>query len=278
MNSEITFDGSRSYDRDGRIITWRWSFGDGTNGSGEITNHIYEHAGSYTVTLTATDNWFASDVYTTSAQVTLGNNPPMRPIISGPTSGHVNISYQYTIVSTDPDGGTLHYVIDWDDDSSNTSPLFESGHSIFTTHVWNARGFYTIQIYAQDESNAISELYEMIIPIDVQYVGNLGYLIDKNSDGISDGFQSNTTGSETKVSRQANGNYLIDTDGDGTWDIVYDPITRQYKQYQEPPILDYLIFVILVIAFVLILYFGGKKKRSRTFSNTHEGVNTSKNK
>ena len=278
VHEVITFNGSRSYDRDGRIISWRWSFGDGTNGTGEITNHIYEYAGSYTVTLIATDNRFASDVYTTTARITLGNNPPMIPIVSGPTSGYVNVSSQYTVVSTDPDRDTLHYVIDWDDGSSNTSPFFESGYTISTTHQWDTKGFYTMRIYAQDQNNAMSEIYEIVISIDVHYVGDLGYLIDSNSDGIFDSFQSNTTGGETKVSRQANGNYLIDTDGDGIWDIVYDPVIRQYQVYHETPMLDYLLFVILVTAFVLILYFGGKKKRSRTLNNTHEGINTTKNK
>ena len=277
-HSVITFDGSRSYDRDGRIISWRWIFGDGTNGTGAITNHIYDHPGNYTVTLTVNDNWVASDVYATTARITLGNNPPSKPVVLGPTQGHVNIANQYTVVSTDPDRDTLQYMMDWGDGLSNTSPFFESGNSISTTHEWNTQGFYTMRIYAQDESNAISEIYEMIIPIDVQYVGNLGYLIDSNSDGIFDSFQSNTTAKETKVSRQANGNYLIDTNGDGTWDIVYNPITSQYQEYQDGPILDYLLFVILVITFVLILYLGGKKKRSRTLSNTHEGINTSKNK
>ena len=240
------------------------------------TTHAYDHPGNYTITLTVTDNRFASDIYTTTAQITLGNNPPLLPIVSGLTSGHVNVSSQYMVVSTDPDKDTLRYVIDWDDGSSNTSPFFESGYTISTTHQWDTKGFYTMRVYAQDQNNAMSEMYEMVLSIDVQYVGDLGYLRDTNSDGIFDAFQSNTTGKETKVSVQTNGEYFIDTDRDGTWDIVYDPITRQYREYQEPPLLDYLIFVILVITFVLILYLGGKKKRSRTLSNHNEGINTSK--
>jgi hypothetical protein len=33
-----------------------------------------------------------------------------------------------------------------------------------------------------------------------------------------------------------------------------------------------------VTAFIIILYLGGKKKRSRTLRKTHEGINTPKDK
>ena len=77
-HAEITFDGSQSYDRDGRIISWRWSFGDGTKGSGEIVKHSYALLGNYTVILTVTDNKFSSDNYSTTAMILLGNNPVRR--------------------------------------------------------------------------------------------------------------------------------------------------------------------------------------------------------
>ncbi|PIV69079.1 MAG: hypothetical protein COS08_05410, partial [Euryarchaeota archaeon CG01_land_8_20_14_3_00_38_12] len=45
-----------SYDRDGYIISWLWDFGDGTTDTGATVTHKYEKAGTYTVTLTVTDN------------------------------------------------------------------------------------------------------------------------------------------------------------------------------------------------------------------------------
>ena len=38
---KVYFDGTDSYDPDGEIIYWRWSFGDGNYGTGELTNHVY---------------------------------------------------------------------------------------------------------------------------------------------------------------------------------------------------------------------------------------------
>jgi len=45
----------------------------------------------------------------------LVNDPPTVPIITGPTSGAVSVSYEFTIVSTDPDGDDVYYYIDWGD-------------------------------------------------------------------------------------------------------------------------------------------------------------------
>ncbi|HEY3208959.1 MAG TPA: PKD domain-containing protein [Actinomycetota bacterium] len=51
-----SFDGSGSADSDGSIATYAWDFGDGASGSGQTVSHAYGRAGSYTVTLTVTDN------------------------------------------------------------------------------------------------------------------------------------------------------------------------------------------------------------------------------
>lgn len=52
----ITFDAKNSTDNDGKIKEYRWDFGDGTKGYGDIATHIYLKKGSYTVTLTVKDD------------------------------------------------------------------------------------------------------------------------------------------------------------------------------------------------------------------------------
>ena len=44
-------------DPQGRIVSYRWSFGDGTTGSGRAVSHRYARGGSYTVRLRVTDSW-----------------------------------------------------------------------------------------------------------------------------------------------------------------------------------------------------------------------------
>lgn len=50
------FDGTLSYDPDGRIVFYLWNFGDGAAGSGPQAMHVYEEDGEYTVLLTVIDD------------------------------------------------------------------------------------------------------------------------------------------------------------------------------------------------------------------------------
>lgn len=52
----VTLDGSGSYDPDGTITAWAWTFGDGATGTGMKPTHAYASAGTYSATLTVTDD------------------------------------------------------------------------------------------------------------------------------------------------------------------------------------------------------------------------------
>jgi len=56
VNETVTFDASGSYDSDGQIVSYSWSFGDGLTGEGKIATHSYSKEGNYKVTLTVVDN------------------------------------------------------------------------------------------------------------------------------------------------------------------------------------------------------------------------------
>ena len=51
-----TFDGTGSSDPDGSIASYAWTFGDGGNGAGATTTHDYGTEGTFSATLTVTDN------------------------------------------------------------------------------------------------------------------------------------------------------------------------------------------------------------------------------
>ncbi len=72
-----TFDAGGSIDPDGTITDYAWDFGDGATGSGATSPHTYPAAGSYTVTLTVTDDDAAADSETGSVTV---EEPPASPI------------------------------------------------------------------------------------------------------------------------------------------------------------------------------------------------------
>lgn len=52
----VSFNGAASTDTDGSIASYAWTFGDGTTGVGATISHTYNTAGTYTATLTVTDN------------------------------------------------------------------------------------------------------------------------------------------------------------------------------------------------------------------------------
>ena len=163
VNSEITFNGSLSYDPDEYIISWKWDFGDGSNGEGEMANHSYPTAGTYTVILTVTDNSGATNDSETSVLVIQPNRPPSNPEINGPTKGKKGIDYSYTVVSTDDDNDSVKYVIDWGDGNIDASEFLPNGTIITITHKWISAGSYTIKVIANDNQTISSSELTIII-------------------------------------------------------------------------------------------------------------------
>ena len=59
----------QSTDPDGSIVSWSWDFGDGVTSPDQSPVHTYAAGGTYSVTLTVTDDGGATD--TTSQAVTV---------------------------------------------------------------------------------------------------------------------------------------------------------------------------------------------------------------
>lgn len=65
----VTFDASDSMDSDGTISSYEWTFDNGETATGESVSHTYDVAGTYTVTLTVTDDEEATDSTTRTVSV-----------------------------------------------------------------------------------------------------------------------------------------------------------------------------------------------------------------
>ncbi len=156
------FDGSASSDSDGTIADWSWSFGDSTFGDGETVNHTYSAPGTYTVTLTVTDDGGAFD--SISHDVTVPAVPAMEPPVAAFTLTPSLNPATPLLVSVDgtashePDGTIVGYSWDFGDSTS--------GSGATTTHTYATGGTYTITLTVTDENGASDHVsHPVTVPV-----------------------------------------------------------------------------------------------------------------
>lgn len=141
----ISFNASASYDSDGYIASYFWDFGDGTNATEVTVDHAYVNNGTYTVTLTVTDNDGAND--TGTAIKTILNRLPVAVFTESNTTVyteeiiHFNASDSY-----DLDGSIINYFWDFGDGNNSTG--------ITTEHAYIENGTYIVKLVVTDDDGA----------------------------------------------------------------------------------------------------------------------------
>jgi PKD repeat protein len=142
---EVSFSDTSS-DADGSVVAWDWDFGgDGVSGSQNPT-HTFSAAGTYSVTLTVTDNEDATDSFSQDVTVSTGsaNSPPVASFSYG-CSG---TDCSFTDLSSDPDAGDGIAGWAWD--------FGEGGSSTeqHPTYVYERQGTYTVTLVVTDTGGA----------------------------------------------------------------------------------------------------------------------------
>jgi hypothetical protein len=142
-----------STDTQAAIISWYWDFGDHYFSDLQNPSHLYEVNGEYSVSLTITDSYGATDSIIKNIVVfTPVNHPPSTPIKpSGPTVGVTNRSYVYITTATDPDNDLLFYFWDWGDGTAGEwiGP-YGSGLLSAASHRWARSGTYLVKVKVKD--------------------------------------------------------------------------------------------------------------------------------
>lgn len=109
-----------------------------------------------------------------------GNLPPNKPTLDGPNSGKKGTVYNYTAVTTDPNGDTIQYYFDWGD-GTNTGwlPMVASGTIEHQSHTWSTKGTFTVSAKARDPSLAESPVATLSVhmPLDLSYSFSSGHVI-----------------------------------------------------------------------------------------------------
>ncbi|MDH7518110.1 MAG: PKD domain-containing protein, partial [Candidatus Thermoplasmatota archaeon] len=97
-----------------------------------------------------------------------GNRPPIKPSITGPATGKINVTIAYNFTTIDPDGDEVSYYIDWGDGTYNGWTSFvPSGTTVTLTHTWGKRGTYLIRAKAKDVYGAESEWGTLVVKMPI---------------------------------------------------------------------------------------------------------------
>jgi PKD repeat protein len=142
----VSFTGSGT-DSDGSIAAYAWDFGDGATSSAQNPLHTYNTAGTYTATLTVTDDNDATGNATVSITVYAPNQPPVASASGTPPTGESPLSVSFNGSGTDSDGSIAAYAWDFGDGatSSAQNPL----------HTYNTAGTYTATLTVEILKQAI---------------------------------------------------------------------------------------------------------------------------
>lgn len=138
-NQAIAFNGSGSSDADGDALTYAWTFGDGTTGSGATPAHVYTASGNYTVSLVVNDGFVDSPSVTTT--VAIQNRAPTANA-GGPYTGYRNTPISFVGSGNDPDGDALSFGWSFGDGTTGTGPT--------PTHSYTALGNYSVVLVTND--------------------------------------------------------------------------------------------------------------------------------
>lgn len=96
---------SLANDPDGTILVYEWNFGDGSSALEQNPTHFYQRSGTYTVTLTVTDNTLERNA--TSVLVGIANGIPRALMTVNPSPAFRGQEVTFADVSTDPDGDAI---------------------------------------------------------------------------------------------------------------------------------------------------------------------------
>ena len=153
-----------SSDSDGTIASRSWNFGDGSASTSTNPSHTYSAGGTYTVSLTVTDNDGASDTFSQSVTVIDPNQVPS----PGFTSSASDLTVNFTDASSDSDGTIASRSWNFGDDSTSTSTN--------PSHTYADGGSFTVRLTVTDNDGASNTFSKSVVVIAPEQDSGILYL------------------------------------------------------------------------------------------------------
>jgi PKD repeat protein len=244
VNKSITFDASKSNDKDGYIVEYSWNFGDGTTQKTTSTTITYKYlsAGNYTVSLTVKDNNDATNSTTTYANISAFDTD------GDGWSDEAEIYYGYDPLdnSSYPPDNDIDGIPDgWDADDDNDG------------------------LTDEEEATLGSDAKDPLDVIRIISDYGLFFLVDTNNDGEVDHYYSKSSGIKTQLKKIDANTFLIDIGNDSKYDYKYnfetglESYTEDNTDTQDTNwnlTILIIVIIVLIIIFILIVIYIKKSK------------------
>ena len=154
-----------STDSDGSVVGWDWDFGDGSTSTAQNPSHTYAADGTYSVSLTVTDDDGATG--STSQDVTVSDGTINDPPTADFSFTTTDLTADFTDLSTDSDGSVISWYWDFGDSITSTTQN--------PNHTYASSGTYTVTLTVADNEGAtdsvskdvtVTEAGEMAMHVD----------------------------------------------------------------------------------------------------------------
>lgn len=157
----LTFDGAGSFDPDGRLVEYRWDFGDGSGASGVRVTHVYDRPGRYDVGLEVRDDSGHATAFATADALVRINAAPVA--VAGPDQlvAPGDPVWLDAGASYDPDGEIRSAVWRLDDADPIAAPKAELS--------FDTPGVVTARLEVTDDSGAANARSQGALSIRVNH-------------------------------------------------------------------------------------------------------------
>lgn len=208
----------------GGPTSWSWTFGDGATSTAQNPTHVYTAAGTYTVSLTATNAAGASTATQSEAVTVTPPLPPTADFSGTPTSGAAPLDVAFTDLSS-------HSPTAWHWDFGDGGTATQQN----PVHTYSSPGTYTVSLTATNAGGSDT-------------ITKPSYVVAAMADpvlvGAGDIADCSSTGDEATASLVANIPGTVFTVGDNVYDNgtasefadCYDPSWGQFKSRTRPAV------------------------------------------